>query len=188
MLRIAEGTSEIQKLVIAGQLLIGSLPGIGPGFILSRSQRSPPSLPLAEALMLRSIAAIVAGFVFIVALSIGADTILRSVMPGLFDAAGRVDSVPALLFIMAYVGVFAVSGCYLAARLAPKRPMLHALILGALGLVFNIGGTIAMWNTAPAWYHIVAPVLVMPYAWMGGRLREIELARAGQEVLIYPVV
>ncbi|CAN5899046.1 hypothetical protein BH23GEM7_BH23GEM7_17800 [soil metagenome] len=130
--------------------------------------------------MLRSIVAIVAGFIFIGALSVGADAVLHALLPTVFDAAGRVESVPVLLLIITYVGVFAITGCYLTARLAPSRPMLHALILGALGLVFNIAGTVAMWNTAPAWYHIVALLLVMPYAWMGGRLREIELARASQ--------
>jgi hypothetical protein len=138
--------------------------------------------------MLRSIVAIVAGFIFIGALSVGADAVLHALLPTVFDAAGRVESVPVLLFIITYVGVFAITGCYLTARLAPSRPMLHALILGALGLVFNIAGTVAMWNTAPAWYHIVALLLVMPYAWMGGRLREIELARASQVLVARSLV
>jgi hypothetical protein len=54
--------------------------------------------------------------------------------------------------------------------------MAHALVLGALGLAFNVAGTIAMWDTAPAWYHAVALALVMPYAWLGGRIRERQLA------------
>lgn len=51
------------------------------------------------------------------------------------------------------------------------------MILGMLGLIFNIGGTIAVWDTAPAWYFIVSLALVLPYAWLGGMLRERELAR-----------
>jgi hypothetical protein len=129
--------------------------------------------------MLRSIAAVAIGFVFIGALAVGADMVLKSVLPGAFDASGRVDEVPVLLLMMGYVGLFAVTGCYLAARLAPGRPMLHALVLGALGLVFNVAGTVAMWHTAPAWFHVVSLLLVMPYAWAGGRLREVELERRG---------
>ncbi|HEU0054362.1 MAG TPA: hypothetical protein VFQ39_14340 [Longimicrobium sp.] len=128
--------------------------------------------------MLRSIVAVVAGFLFIGALSFGTDAIVRSAMPGAFDAAGRTDSVPLLLFFIVYVGVFAVAGCYLAARLAPSRPMRHALVLGVLGLVFNVAGTVAMWDTAPAWFHVVSLLLVMPYAWLGGRLRERQLTGA----------
>ena len=129
--------------------------------------------------MLRSIAAVLAGFVFIAALSFGADAAQRSLAPGFFDASGRMEDPSALLLVLAYVGVFAVTGCYLAARLAPRRPMLHALVLGSLGLVFNVVGTVAMWDTAPAWYHLTALALVMPYAWIGGRLRERELERTG---------
>lgn len=122
--------------------------------------------------MARSIGVIVLGFVVIGVLSFGADAVLRSVLPGAFDAAGRVDSTPVLLLIILYVGLFATAGCYLTARLAPNHPMRHALILGALGLAFNIAGTVSLWNTAPAWYHMVSLVLVMPYAWLGGWLRE----------------
>ena len=55
--------------------------------------------------------------------------------------------------------------------------MAHALVLGVLGLLFNVAGTIAMWNMAPAWYHLTALVLVMPSAWLGGWLHERELGR-----------
>src|SRR5688572_503096 len=120
---------------------------------------------------MRSAIAILVGFVYIGALSFGADALLRSEFPSVFaPAGGRVDSTPVLLFIVAYVALFAISGCYLTARLAPNRPMRHALILGALGLLFNIAGTAAMWDTAPVWFHLVSLLLVMPYAYLGGRL------------------
>ena len=128
--------------------------------------------------MLRSIGAILAGFVFIAVCAFGADMALRAAMPGAFDAHGRTDSIPLLLVTQGYVALFAITGCYLAARLAPNRPMRHALILGALGLAFNIAGSIATWDTAPAWYHVLALALVMPLAWIGGRIREAQLARS----------
>ena len=127
--------------------------------------------------MWRSIVAIVVGFVFIGALSVGTDALVHAAVPGLYDASGRTESVPLLLFTLVYVGVYAVAGCYLAARLAPDRPMRHAMILGALGLAFNVMGSIAVWDTVPVWYHVVALALVLPFAWMGGRLRERELER-----------
>lgn len=122
--------------------------------------------------MLRSILAIVAGFVFIGVLAFGTDFAMRAAMPSFFGPDGRVDSVPLLLFTQLYVFVFAVAGCYLAAWIAGRRPMQHAIILGLLGLVFNIFGVVQMWNTAPAWYHVMALLLVMPAAWLGGKLRE----------------
>jgi hypothetical protein len=127
----------------------------------------------------RSFAAILVGFVFIGTLSFGADAVLRAALPGAFDAAGRAEGVAVLLLIQAYVGVAAIAGCWLTARLAPSAPMRHALILGGLGLAFNVAGSIVMWDTAPAWFHVVAIALVMPYAWAGGRLRELQLEREG---------
>ena len=55
--------------------------------------------------------------------------------------------------------------------------MLHALILGALGLAFNVAGAVSMRGQVPGWYLAAGVALTLPYAWIGGRLREIQLAR-----------
>lgn len=125
--------------------------------------------------MMRSIWAIVAGFLFIAVLSFGADAIMHATAPKLFDANGGTTSFAILCLSTLFVGVFATVGCYLAARLAPSHPMRHALILGALGLFFSLVMTGKMWNMAPPWYNILNLVLVIPYAWLGGRLRESEI-------------
>ncbi len=130
--------------------------------------------------MVRSILAVVAGFLLIGTLSLGTSMVLMSLLPEVADASGRVESVHFLLLTQLYVAVYAVGGCYLAARLAPARPMLHALVLGGLGLAVNVLGVATQWDTAPAWYHVLALLLVMPYAWTGGRLRERELERNGE--------
>jgi hypothetical protein len=81
-----------------------------------------------------------------------------------------------LLLSQALVGVYAIFGCWLAAALAPSRPMRHALILGALGLAFNLVMAPMSAARLPVWYLAVAIALVMPYAWAGGWLRERQLA------------
>ena len=129
--------------------------------------------------MVRSIIAVVVGFLVIGVLATGADLALQRVIPGAVDAGGRMTSVPLLLLTQLYVFAFAVFGCWLTARLAPSRPLQHALVLGALGLVFNVVGTVARWDNAPAWYHVIALLLVRPAAWVGGRLRERQLERRG---------
>ena len=121
--------------------------------------------------------AIALGFIVIACLAFGTDAIIRTTAPQYFGVGGRVDDVGLLLFSQLYTFIYATFGCWLAARLAPSRPMRHALILGALGLAFNIAGTIVMWHTAPAWYSIMALALVMPTAWLGGWFRERQLAR-----------
>ena len=125
----------------------------------------------------RSVVAIVVGFVLIAVLSFGTDAAVRAAFPGSFGPNQATTDRGILLASILYVGLFAVVGCYVTARLAPRRPMAHALVLGLLGLLFSIGGTIAMWDSAPAWYHVVQLALVMPWAWLGGWLRERELRR-----------
>ena len=127
--------------------------------------------------MMRSVLAIVAGFLLIGILSFGADAALRASMPELVSPTGRVDSPAVLALTIAYVGLFAITGCYMTGMLAPSRPMRHAIILGVLGLAFNVAGSAAMWNTAPAWYHIVSLALVMPYAYIGGAIAERRRSR-----------
>lgn len=127
--------------------------------------------------MMRSIAAVAAGFFVIAILSFGTDSIMRRSFADAYDATGRTESVGLLLLTLAYVAVYAIAGCYLAARLAPNKPMKHALILGVLGLIFTTAGTAVAWATAPAWYHVIALATVLPWAWIGGRLREKELER-----------
>ena len=132
----------------------------------------------------RSVGAVVLGFVLIGALSFGTNYVIGQFVPGFFDPGTRITSVPLLLGVMAYVAVFAVFGCYVTARLAPSRPMLHALVLGALGLAFNVMGSIQLWDTAPAWYHIASLLLVMPYAYLGGLIRERQLESAQPAVAL----
>jgi hypothetical protein len=126
--------------------------------------------------VVRSILAIVAGFLVIGLLSLGTDAAL--VAAGVFPPHGtHIGSLPLLLLATAYVAVYAIFGCWLTAFLAPSHPMRHALILGVLGLAFNVMGTVAAWGQQPAWYAVLNLVLVMPYAWIGGALRERQLGR-----------
>jgi hypothetical protein len=129
--------------------------------------------------MLRSIGAIVLGFLLIGTLAMGTERAIIQTLPEYFDTNGRTDDVALLLATLAYVFLFATLGCWVTARLAPARPMRHALILGALGLAFNVAGSIAMWHTAPVWYHVVGLGLTLPAAWLGGWIRERQVGRTG---------
>jgi hypothetical protein len=123
----------------------------------------------------RSILAVAAGFVFIAALSFGTDAALLAA--GVLPAPGTpIFDTKILLLVSGYVAVYAIAGCWLTAALAPDRPMRHALIEGALGLAFTILAVTARWNLVPVWYSVVSVVTVMPYAWIGGRLREMQVA------------
>lgn len=117
----------------------------------------------------QSIGAILFGFFVIVVLSIGTDQILHSleVYPPWGQPMPETgDNVLALT----YRCVYAVIGCYLAAKFAPRAPMRHALILGAVGFVLSSAGAVAMWDFGPNWYPIALAVSSWPCAWLGGVL------------------
>jgi surface polysaccharide O-acyltransferase-like enzyme len=84
---------------------------------------------------------------------------------------------PDSLFLLAtaYRIVYSILGSYLTARLAPHRPMLHALILGVVGVLLSFAGALSTWNKrpefGPKWYPIILIVMAIPLAWAGGKLR-----------------
>ena len=127
--------------------------------------------------IVRSILAIVVGFLVIGALAFGTGAALTAA--GVFPPATEpITDIGLLLLETAFVAVYAIFGCWLAAFLAPSHPMRHALILGVLGLAFNVMGAVMNAGLRPTWALALNLALVMPYAWMGGRLREQQLERA----------
>jgi len=81
----------------------------------------------------------------------------------------------ALLLATIYRTIYSVGASYITARLAPRRPLLHAMIGGFLGLAAYIAGAVGTWNKGPAfgphWYPLALVVLSLPSAWVGGKLR-----------------
>jgi hypothetical protein len=88
----------------------------------------------------------------------------------------------ALLLATVYRTIYSVGASYITARLAPRRPMLHAMIGGFLGLAACIAGAVGTWNKGPAfgphWYPLALVVLALPSAWVGGKLRLSQLRAA----------
>jgi len=126
--------------------------------------------------MLKSVGAVFAGLIFIFATHIGTDAIMHGL--GVFPPAGQpMFDKDQLLWASLYRGIYSIIGCYIAARLAPKRPMLHALILGGIGVLLSTGGAIALWDMGPAWYPLGLIALSLPYAWLGGRAFEVSAAK-----------
>ena len=110
-----------------------------------------------------------------IVLSVGTDAALEAM--GVFPAQGQPASSPLLLLATIYRTAYGVAGAYVAARLAPNRPMRHALILGGLGFLVSILGAVVTWNKqlGPHWYPIALILLALRTAWAGGRLRELQL-------------
>ena len=123
--------------------------------------------------VLKSIGAVLAGFVFIVITHNGTDLILESL--GIFTPpTQRFDTTWMVVTAVIYRAAFSVAGCYLTAWLAPSKPMLHALILGGIGLVLSTVAAIVTipMDLGPAWYPIALAVISLPCGWLGGKLYE----------------
>jgi hypothetical protein len=149
--------------------------------VLTRSGSADGGLAMSETRrgrrILRRIGPVLAGFLAIAVLSHATDAALRAA--GVYPPFGQPMSDGLFLLAVVYRSVFAVAGCYMAARLAPAQPMRHALALGVVGLALGTAGAVATWNRpeiGPAWYALALVALAMPCAWAGGKLRAALLA------------
>ena len=117
----------------------------------------------------KSIGAILAGFATGAILSVGADFLMEQT--GMMSMEHFKEStVSVILLVIVYRFVFNVLGCYLTARLAPDKPMKHALIIGVIGTVLSILGSVAMWDKAIPLYNISIIMMSLPSAWLGAKL------------------
>lgn len=120
----------------------------------------------------RSIFAIFLGFLTVVILSLGTDEVfhLLRVYPP-WDQPMRAPLLNALA--LSYRIVYTILGSYVAARLAPSKPMMHAWILGVIGFLLGTLGAVATipMHLGPAWYPIAIAATALPCAWLGGRLQ-----------------
>jgi hypothetical protein len=128
----------------------------------------------------RSIWAVVAGFLAVVILSLGTDAGLHAA--GIFPGLGQRMSDGLFVLATIYRTIYGVVGSYITARLAPDKPMKHALIGCAIGMVLATIGALATWNKdlGPHWYPVALIVGALPTAWVGARLhlmgtRRVEL-------------
>jgi hypothetical protein len=128
----------------------------------------------------RSIGAVLAGMFAGIILSLATDELLHLARVFPPWGASMVGFDGPLLLATIYRTIYSIASSYITARLAPNRPMLHALVGGVVGLVASIFGAVVTWNKGPAfgphWYPLALVVLALPSAWAGGKLRVAQLA------------
>ena len=121
--------------------------------------------------ILKSIGAVLAGMIFIVATHTITDKILEST--GIFPPPEQGLHVTWMLVTaLVYRVLFQVAGSFITALLAPSRPFLHGMIIGVIGLILGSVAavvTIPM-NLSPAWYPIALALSSIPSAWLGATM------------------
>ena len=119
----------------------------------------------------RSIGAVVAGFVAVFVLTTIVDVVLHALH--VYPPWGQPMVEPGLnALALSYRIVITIAGAYITAKLAPRNPMRHALVLGVIGTIAAIGGAIAFIpkHFGPNWYPIAIAVTGLPCCWLGGLL------------------
>ena len=123
----------------------------------------------------RSIFALLAGIVVGIILSMGTDLGLHAI--GLAPSLSQMWPNHLLVLATTYRSIYGIIAAYVIARLAPNRPMGHALLAGALGLVVSTVGAVATWNSTAGqhWYPVALALTTLPTAWLGGKLRLLQM-------------
>lgn len=120
----------------------------------------------------RSVGAVLAGLLSVVVLSTLTDAVMHATQ--VFPPAGEVMSGGLFGLATAYRLIFGVLGGYVTARLAPRAPLRHALILGAIGFVLSCLGALATIGRGPEfgpmWYPLALVVTALPCSWAGAKL------------------
>jgi hypothetical protein len=121
--------------------------------------------------MARTIAAVAAGFLTVVVLSLGTDQLFHVL--NVYPPWGQPMYATSLNSLaLAYRIVYSVLGGFVTARLAPRAPMRHVTVLAVIGLVAGTLGAVAAitQDLGPNWYPIALAVTAYPCTWFGGRL------------------
>src|SRR5262245_26544293 len=138
------------------------------------SNVSYQATPSGSRRVLRSIGALVTGVIAIFVISMGTDAALHAT--GVYPPWFQPMAAHLWGLALAYRVVYGVLCAYLVARLAPDRPMWHAMVFGIIGLVFSLMGAVAIWNGGPEygpkWFSVGLILIAIPCSWAGGRLAE----------------
>ena len=122
----------------------------------------------------RSVGAVLAGLLAIVVLDNLFDFIMHGT--GVYPPVGQPMTEGLFLLALTYRAADAIVGSYLAASLAPSRPIRHALALGGVGVVLSSLGVLATLGggpeLGPLWYPLSLVAICLPCTWIGGKLAE----------------
>jgi hypothetical protein len=144
---------------------------------MATQSTSPAGTRAGPGRRFRGTAAVLAGLAVNVVGGVGTDQLLHAT--GVYPPSGQPMSDSLFLLAVAYRVVFGIAGAYVTARLAPDRPMWHALALGVVGAVISAVGAAVTWNAGPAfgprWYALSLIPIALVCGWAGGALRVRQL-------------
>lgn len=132
-----------------------------------------------KSLKLKSIGAVVAGFLTVAILSTITDSILEGagIFPGAQYQMENGSPVWLLLTALGYRSIYAIAGGYVTGKLAPQNEQSSSTsklklvkILAVLGTIGGVIGVFAGWKFGNQWYPIALAVTAYPLVYFGGKL------------------
>jgi hypothetical protein len=120
--------------------------------------------------MLRSIGAVLAGYIAIGILVVLTDQVVWKMNPGDWKPG---QTVPAYYFVVSLftAPLYSVFGGYLCAWLAKAKPWQHIIALVIFGELMGLASTVMAWKMQPHWYAFALLLLYPPCVFLGGYLR-----------------
>ena len=120
----------------------------------------------------RSFLAVAAGILVTIVVTTLVDLLMHTA--GVFPTTGGAVTDRTSFIALSYRIVITIGAAWLTARLAPERPMRHAMILGLAGTMLGLVGVLATWSLdlGPRWYPISLAVLAIPQCWVGAKIHE----------------
>jgi len=120
----------------------------------------------------KSIGVILLAFAVIALLSMLTDFLLESIgalpnpQKGLFEKW-------AIFLVLFYRGVYTIFAGFIVAKLAPTKPMLHAIILGIIGTLITViaVSSPSFSEKAPLWFGFTLAAITIPCLWLGVRIK-----------------
>ena len=118
----------------------------------------------------RSVLAVLAGVVLIVFAITLVDVVLTWM--GIYPPPDQPIGNSLALLSVFYRTIFGIIGAGLAARLAPSKPMAHALCVGGICMALALADLVASWGDMlqPKWYSVALVLLALPRSWVGARV------------------
>jgi len=117
---------------------------------------------------MRNTLSVLAGFVIWTILFLLSNQVLFRLFPERFDADMVTTDGGLLGATLFLTTLFSVLAGLATARVAPSRPLAHAVALGVLQTLIGLGVQSGYWNVLPSWYNVAFVVFLLPATIVGG--------------------
>ncbi|MES2390050.1 MAG: hypothetical protein V4555_00305 [Acidobacteriota bacterium] len=121
--------------------------------------------------MLRSTLAVVLGFIAVTLLGYAGQQLFAVILPEQAMPGTSLVTVAGLM-VLAFEALCNVAGGVVTGMVAPRRPVKHAAVLGAIETLLVLWLSASLLEHSPGWLAVALIVVTLPATVYGGRLAE----------------